>query len=217
LGDETQIGGKQFKLTNGDFMYLDKIRGASVGDKLLFPKVLLLGNNEETVVGRPWVPGAGVLAAVEQQTRDVKQHVFKMKRRKGYRKFEGFRTVRASPESCFVCLLKVQHSLVAHRGPKSSSNRRCLNRSGGEGRPSRTCLHKRISLSPDRRRPEWRFGNPSRRCVFVRTTFQKKVWLGAFYWMLMEKAAGWASLWFIWAVAWFSSRAHLTRKRPLRP
>lgn len=78
-------------------MYLDKIRGTKVGDKLLFPKVLLLGNAQETVVGRPWVPGASVLAAVEQQTRDAKQHVFKMKRRKGYRKFEGFRTVRHNP------------------------------------------------------------------------------------------------------------------------
>ena len=34
---------------------------------------------------------------MEQQTRNVKEHVFKMKRRKGYRKFQGFRTVRAPP------------------------------------------------------------------------------------------------------------------------
>lgn len=51
----------------------------------------MLGSKEQTVVGRPFVDGAKVQARVEEQTLDEKVIVFKMKRRKNYRRKQGHR------------------------------------------------------------------------------------------------------------------------------
>jgi large subunit ribosomal protein L21 len=53
--------------------------------------VLLLGNVNQTIVGRPLVKGAVVRARVEEQTLDEKIDIFKKKRRKNYRRWNGFR------------------------------------------------------------------------------------------------------------------------------
>lgn len=53
--------------------------------------MLLLGNVNETIVGRPLVEGARVRARVEEQTLDAKIDIFKKKRRKNYRRWNGFR------------------------------------------------------------------------------------------------------------------------------
>ena len=45
----------------------------------------------ETVIGRPLVEGAKVVARVEEQTLDEKIDIFKKKRRKNYRRWNGFR------------------------------------------------------------------------------------------------------------------------------
>lgn len=57
----------------------------------LLLQVLLLGNVNQTIVGRPLVEGAKVRARVEEQTLDAKIDVFKKKRRKNYRRWNGFR------------------------------------------------------------------------------------------------------------------------------
>lgn len=54
-------------------------------------QVLLLGNVNQTFVGRPFVEGAVVRARVEEQTLDAKIDIFKKKRRKNYRRWNGFR------------------------------------------------------------------------------------------------------------------------------
>lgn len=54
-------------------------------------QVLLLGNVNQTIVGRPFVEGAMVRARVEEQTLDEKIDIFKKKRRKNYRRWNGFR------------------------------------------------------------------------------------------------------------------------------
>lgn len=58
---------------------------------LFLLQVLLLGNVNQTIVGRPLVEGAKVRARVEEQTLDAKIDVFKKKRRKNYRRWNGFR------------------------------------------------------------------------------------------------------------------------------
>jgi large subunit ribosomal protein L21 len=50
-----------------------------------------VGTPEMTRVGRPWVEGAKVRFEVEEQTKDAKVIVFKKKRRKGYKRKQGFR------------------------------------------------------------------------------------------------------------------------------
>lgn len=44
----------------------------NVNDVLQFNKVLLLGTAEDTTIGRPFVPGASVIAAVEENFKDAK-------------------------------------------------------------------------------------------------------------------------------------------------
>jgi len=85
------VGPHQFKVTTDDVIYVEKLKTVDVNDKVVLPAVLLLGSRAETVLGRPHVPGAAVLAAVEQQTRDAKLIVFKKKRRKNYRRSKGHR------------------------------------------------------------------------------------------------------------------------------
>lgn len=86
-----EVGSHQFKVTPDDLIYTEKLGDAEVNDKLELSKVLLLGSTKETVIGRPYVPGAIVVAAVEEQTQDAKVIVFKKKRRKNYRRTRGHR------------------------------------------------------------------------------------------------------------------------------
>ncbi len=85
------INGKQYKVTAGDVLVIDRIVGAEVGTEMTVDDVLLVGSATRTVVGRPKVPGATVSLAVEQQTHAAKDIVFKKRRRKGYKKFNTFR------------------------------------------------------------------------------------------------------------------------------
>lgn len=54
-------------------------------------QILLLGNQEKTLVGLPFVNGAEVDVMVEEITHDKKVIVFKKKRRKNYRRKNGFK------------------------------------------------------------------------------------------------------------------------------
>jgi large subunit ribosomal protein L21 len=86
-----QIRSHQFKVSPDDLIYVDKINGVDVNDVVSLPRVLMLGNKGSTVIGRPTVPGAEVVALVEEQVRDGKKTIFKMKRRKNHRRRNGFR------------------------------------------------------------------------------------------------------------------------------
>ena len=81
----------QFKVSPDDLIYVDKIKGVGVNDVVSLPRVLMLGNKTTTVIGRPTVPGAEVVALVEEQVRDGKKIIFKKKRRKNHRRSKGFR------------------------------------------------------------------------------------------------------------------------------
>ena len=84
-----RTGGKQYKVEEGDTIHVEKL-DAEKGDTITFGDVLLLGG-EEYVIGSPTVKGAQVSASVVRQFRDRKIIVFKMKRRKRYRRTQGHR------------------------------------------------------------------------------------------------------------------------------
>jgi large subunit ribosomal protein L21 len=86
-----QVRSHQFKVSPDDLIFVDKIKGVDVNDVVSLPRVLMLGNKDRTVIGRPTVPGAEVLALVEEHARDGKKIIFKKKRRKNYRRSNGFR------------------------------------------------------------------------------------------------------------------------------
>lgn len=85
-----QTGGKQVRVTPGGSVRVERLPG-SVGDAVELDRVLLVGGEGDTRVGTPTVDGAKVVATITAQALAPKITVFKMKRRKGYRRKQGHR------------------------------------------------------------------------------------------------------------------------------
>ena len=83
-------GGRQYKVTQGQKLALDKF-SAKAGDKLTLDKVLMLANGSKTEVGTPFIKGVAVEAEVLGDAAGDKVIVFKKKRRKNYRRTIGHR------------------------------------------------------------------------------------------------------------------------------
>ena len=86
-----QTGGKQYKVQPGDILDVEKL-GIEVGNEVVFDQVLAVaGDDGKLNVGTPMVEGAKVTAVVKDLFRAKKIVVFKMKRRKSYRRTHGHR------------------------------------------------------------------------------------------------------------------------------
>ena len=83
-------GGKQHRIETGQSFRVEKLAG-SVGDSVELDEVLLVGGEGEARVGRPLVEGAKAVGVITAQARGPKITIFKMKRRKGYRRKQGHR------------------------------------------------------------------------------------------------------------------------------
>jgi large subunit ribosomal protein L21 len=84
-----RTGGKQYRVSEGDTLRIEKLAG-DVGNAISFDEVLLLGGDKVTV-GKPLVKGAKVAAQITAQEKAKKVIVFKMRRRKNYRRKNGHR------------------------------------------------------------------------------------------------------------------------------
>jgi large subunit ribosomal protein L21 len=85
-----KTGGKQYLVSEGDVLAVEKLAGET-GAKINLDEVLLVDDGKTAKVGTPTVSGAVVEAEIVDQFRDDKVIVFKMKRRKRYRKTQGHR------------------------------------------------------------------------------------------------------------------------------
>ena len=86
-----RTGGKQVRVTPGTSVRVEKLEGA-VGDSIELGDVLLVSGDEgEARVGTPTLEGAKVIGTIRAQGRGRKLTIFKMKRRKGYRRKQGHR------------------------------------------------------------------------------------------------------------------------------
>ncbi len=85
-----ETGGKQYRVSVGDTLAVEKLPVEAGGD-LIIDRVLLLGGDGAPRVGTPTVPGAAVTARVEDQYRGDKIVVFKYKAKKRYRRRMGHR------------------------------------------------------------------------------------------------------------------------------
>ena len=83
-------GGKQYKVEEGDFVFVEKIEG-EVDDVVTLDKVLLASVNDEVKVGAPYGEGAKVEAKIVKQGKGEKIRIIKHKAKKGYRKRQGHR------------------------------------------------------------------------------------------------------------------------------
>ncbi len=82
-------GGKQYKVSEGDVIRVEKI-DAEAGGTVTFDQVLAV-NDGELKVGCPTVEGATVSATVEMQGKAKKVIVYKYKSKTGYHKKNGHR------------------------------------------------------------------------------------------------------------------------------
>jgi large subunit ribosomal protein L21 len=85
-----RTGGRQFRVAQGESVRVEKLPGA-VGDQVELAEVLLVGSDGEPRVGSPVLAGAKVVGTIVAQGKAPKLTMFKMKRRKGYRRKYGHR------------------------------------------------------------------------------------------------------------------------------
>ena len=87
-----EIQGQQFKAEQGKKLFVHHIQDVEEGKTVEFDKVLLVDNEGAITVGTPTVEGAKVVCEViNPLVKGEKVIVFKMKRRKDYRKKNGHR------------------------------------------------------------------------------------------------------------------------------
>ncbi|MCH9842316.1 MAG: 50S ribosomal protein L21, partial [Betaproteobacteria bacterium] len=85
-----KTGGKQFKVSEGLTLKVEKLT-TEVGKQLSINNVLTLVDGEKVTIGTPLVKGATVDVTVLAHGRGDKVKIFKMNRRKHYRKSQGHR------------------------------------------------------------------------------------------------------------------------------
>ena len=85
-----EAGGKQYRVSEGDLIDVER-RSGEVGQAVDFQEVLLVGDQETIHVGKPVLAGARVVGTIAEQGKAAKIIVFKMKRRKKYRRKQGHR------------------------------------------------------------------------------------------------------------------------------
>jgi large subunit ribosomal protein L21 len=89
-----QARGRQLKVTPGAVVEVDGRPEAATGSEFTFDQVLLIQRESgDIVAGAPYVANARVTGVVDGEARGPKLRVFKKKRRKGFRKTRGHRSV----------------------------------------------------------------------------------------------------------------------------
>lgn len=85
-----EIAGKQYKVSEGDIVFTEKIDAAE-GDTVTFEGVLAVGREGEFLIGQPRLAGASVVANVVRQGKGKKIYVLKYKSKKNEKKRVGHR------------------------------------------------------------------------------------------------------------------------------
>jgi large subunit ribosomal protein L21 len=85
-----QTGGKQYRVSAGEKLKIELI-AADVGQEIELDRVLLVADGDTLRMGAPLVAGARVKARVLSHGRGEKVRIFKLNRRKHYRRSQGHR------------------------------------------------------------------------------------------------------------------------------
>ncbi len=86
-----QTQGKQYTVTEGDVLILNRYPETEAGQKLEINEVLTVGEGDAFKLGAPFVAGAKVSATILENKRGRKIVVFKKKAKKGYERRRGHR------------------------------------------------------------------------------------------------------------------------------
>ena len=85
-----KTGGKQYKVAQGDVLFVEKLE-ANEGGVVTLDQVLAVAGENGLTVGAPVVEGATVTAKVVAQGKAKKVIVYKYKAKKDYRRKQGHR------------------------------------------------------------------------------------------------------------------------------
>ena len=85
-----KTGGKQYKISPGRKIKIEKLEG-NEGDAITLGDVLLMAGDKEVKIGQPKVEGAKVMAKILKQDRAKKVIIFKYKPKKRYQVKRGHR------------------------------------------------------------------------------------------------------------------------------
>jgi|SRR3989344_6640723 len=85
-----ETGGKQYLVSPDDKLEIEKL-DASVGDEVVFDKVLLIADGGKINVGKPYILGSRVTGKVLNQQKGKKLVVFKYRAKSRYRRKYGHR------------------------------------------------------------------------------------------------------------------------------
>ena len=91
-----QTGGHKYKVSKGDVVSIEKIKGGKSGEyqkgeKVSFDKVLLVDDGKDTTIGTPYITGAKVDAEIVEIGRARKILVVKYKQKSRYLRRNGHR------------------------------------------------------------------------------------------------------------------------------
>lgn len=84
-------GGKQYKVSSGDTILVERRDLPEGGNEITFDRVLMLGEGGDARLGQPWLSGASVSATVLDEIQTPKVRGIKFRRRKRYLKHIGHR------------------------------------------------------------------------------------------------------------------------------
>jgi large subunit ribosomal protein L21 len=85
-----KTGGKEYRIAKGDLIRVEKMEG-KVGDQVTMKDILMISDEDKVQVGNPFLTNAVITGEIVQQVRGKKVLIYKMKRRKNYRRTKGHR------------------------------------------------------------------------------------------------------------------------------
>lgn len=87
-----KTGGKQYKVSEGDTIKIEKLEGEPKSE-IIFDNVLLVADGEKIKIGKPLVEKAKVTGELIETKKGKKVIVFRYKPKKRYKKKKGHRQI----------------------------------------------------------------------------------------------------------------------------
>jgi len=84
-------GGKQYKVSEGDALLIERRELEADASGIQFDKVMMVDEGDDARIGTPWVEGATISATIERELKMPKINIIKFRRRKGFLRRQGHR------------------------------------------------------------------------------------------------------------------------------
>ncbi len=118
-----ETGGKQYRVTPGDTLLVEKLP-QKAGETITFDKVLLLVDGTDVALGTPYLVGKNITAKVLSQERGEKIRVSKFKAKVRYRRTTGHRQYLTK-----VVIDKINTAQPASKAPDTANKMRTKSKS----------------------------------------------------------------------------------------